>query len=59
LEEVLVAKEDFVEAFRLEWAMRELYLKAADCDQETIAAHRREILHNYRLTEEEVEDEKT
>jgi hypothetical protein len=46
-----------IETFELEWSMRERMLKLGGYSQEAIEEHRKEILHRYQLTEEDLKGE--
>lgn len=42
------------DSFLSEWAVREAMLKSVQYDKASIQQHRREILHMYQVTEEDV-----
>lgn len=43
-----------IRAFSIEWEKREAMMKLGGFEKEAIALHRREILHMYSLTEEDL-----
>ena len=45
--------EERIEAFLMEWKIRESLMLLNGMDEE-IALHRKDILHNYQLTEEDI-----
>jgi len=47
-------KDERIELFHLEWEFREAALRSIKADEETIALHKKEILHKYSLKEEDV-----
>lgn len=40
-----------VATFKLEWSLRELFMKANKCSEAAIAQHRKEMLQRYSLVE--------